>query len=137
MLLASVPEGLAARALVALGIDAEALASAVADARRANRRSTLLPPLALLAECDEVRAEKEAAIEAQEFARAAELRERERELLKRALTAVEGRQDESLTELRRRLGFDGGVGQEVLGFFSVHTGTLPLLRASLSGTLLP
>ena len=103
VLLASVPDGVAARALARLGVGVEALAREVEDARAERPRSALLPPAALLAQCDEVRTEKEAAIEEQEFARATELRERERELLNQALAAVEGRQDRLLIELRNLL----------------------------------
>lgn len=104
VLLASVPDGLAARVLARLGVDVDALTPASEEARREGTRSALLPPAALLAECDNVRLQKEDAIEAQEFARAAELRDRERKLLTQALTAAEGRRDQMLTELRARLG---------------------------------
>jgi Clp amino terminal domain, pathogenicity island component len=107
VLLSSVPEGIAARALAGLGVDVERLARAVEEARRDGARSALLPPAALLAECDKIRAEKEAAIAQQEFARATELRERERELLNQALTAAEERQDQMLAEVRARLRLSG------------------------------
>jgi hypothetical protein len=90
--------------LAALGVDVDGLVQAVEKARREGLRSALLPPTALLAECDAVRLEKEAAVEAQEFDRAAELRDRERQLLNRALAAVEGRQNLLRADLRRRLG---------------------------------
>ena len=104
MLLLSVPEGLAARALAELGVGAERLARAVDAARRDEARSALLAPAALLEECDRLRREKEAAIDAQEFDRASELRERERELLNKALGEVEAQQGEVLAEARSRLG---------------------------------
>ena len=102
------PDGIAARVLAGLGVDVEGLARAVEQARLDEARSALLPPTTLLAECDKVRAEKQAAIEAQEFAEAAELRDRERELLNQALAAVEGRRDQMLAEVRGRL----GLGEE-------------------------
>jgi len=104
VVLACVPEGLAARALAGLGIDAEGLVRAVEEARRSGARSALLPPAALLAEREEVRAEWEAAIRAPEFQRAAELGDRERTLLKQALQEVEGPQQALLEQLREHLG---------------------------------
>jgi len=104
VLLACVPEGLAARALAGLGIEAAGLVEAVEEARRGVARSTLLPPAALLAECETVRAEKEAALQAQELQRWAELRDRERTLLGQALRATEGPQQDLLARLRERLG---------------------------------
>lgn len=68
------------------------------------RRGRRSPPNALLAEYDEVRTQKKAAIAEQEFARAAELRERERDLKNQTLAAAEGRQDRMLAEMRSRLG---------------------------------
>jgi len=51
-----------------------------------------------------------AAIQAHDFVRAADLRDRERELLKQALQGVETRQQEVLAEVRARL----GLGKEQL-----------------------
>ncbi len=45
-----------------------------------------------------------AAIQAHDFVRAADLRDRERELLKQALQGVETRQQEVPAEIRARLG---------------------------------
>ncbi len=106
LLLAHVPDGLAADALRALGIDAETLARAVEQARTRGTRSSLLPPPALVAECEQVRDERIAATQAQDFPRAAELRQRERDLLNQALRAIEARQEQVLADIRARLGLD-------------------------------
>ena len=103
VLLASVPDGLAARTLAALGVDVERLARAAEESRRGGARS--LPDPGLLEEAEEVCAEKEAAIEAQEFERAANLRDRERVLRRQASEAVDERlHEELLAEVRARLG---------------------------------
>jgi len=104
VVLAHVPDGLAANALAALGIDAETLARAVEEVRGSGARSRLLPPPGLATEREQVRAEVAAAINAHDFALAAKLRERERELLTQALQQIEARQQEMLAELRARLG---------------------------------
>ena len=104
VLLACLPGGLAARTLGALGVDADALAAAAEDARLAGERSALLPPAELVAEIERVRAEKEAAIEAQEFERAAQVRDRERELTKQARRTVAGPEQEVLAAVRALLG---------------------------------
>ncbi len=105
VLLACVQDGLAARTLAALGVDAERLARAAEQSRRGGPRSKLAPGAALLAECEEIRAQKEAAIEAHEFERAANLRDRERELTRKAGEVVDDRSiDEPLGEARLRLG---------------------------------
>jgi hypothetical protein len=105
VLLACVQDGLAARTLAALGVDAEQLARAAEQSRRAGARSKLALDAALLAECEDVRAQKEAAIEAHEFERAAKLRDHERELAREAGEVVDDRSiDELLGEARRRLG---------------------------------
>ena len=103
LVLASVPEGIGQRSLAVLGIDRDALAQAIREARRGAGRSALLPPPDVLAECEQVRAERLAAIKARNYPHAAELRERERELLERALEPVEQRQEEFLDELWERL----------------------------------
>ncbi|MDQ3607645.1 MAG: hypothetical protein M3459_01910 [Actinomycetota bacterium] len=97
--LASIPEGLAARTLASVGVDAAALARAGDEARRSGARSGLLPPLELVAEVEKVRTEKKAAIQT-----AAGLRDRERELTEQTRTVVEQRQEEVLNEVRGRLG---------------------------------
>jgi len=104
VVLASVPEGIGERTLAALGSYADALARAVAEARGSGGRSSLLPPPELLAECEEIRAARLSAIKAQEFTDAAELRERERKLLERALKPVEERREEFVAQMRARLG---------------------------------
>ena len=58
LLLSSIPNGLAARALARVGVDDEHLARAVDEARREEGRSALLPRRTLLAECDRARTEK-------------------------------------------------------------------------------
>ena len=104
VLLASVPEGIGERTLAALGIDADAVARTVDEARAGGGRSALLPPPELLAECEEIRAEKLSAIKAQGYAKATDLRERERELLEQALEPVEERREEFVAQMRTRLG---------------------------------
>jgi len=99
-----VPDGLAANALAALGIDPETLTRALEEVRSSGARSRLLPPSALATECEKVRAEKAAAIQAHDFARAAELRERERDLLKQAFQGIEAGQEKVLAKVRARLG---------------------------------
>ncbi len=106
ILLASVPGGLAARTLAALGLDADALARGVEAARQDDARSALLGPTALLAELDAACAEKEAAIEAHEFERAADSRDRERTLQAEVRGQVEPHQEELLVEVRAHLGLD-------------------------------
>ncbi len=109
VLLACVQDGLAARTLAALGVDAERLARAAEESRRGGSRSKLAPGAALLAECEEVRAQKEAAVDAHEFERAAKLRDREQELTRKAGEVVDERAiDELLGEVRRRLGLTDG-----------------------------
>jgi hypothetical protein len=103
LLLASVPEGLSQRALTALGIDLDALAQAIEQVRLGSGRSALLPPPDVLEQCEQVRAERLAAIKAQDYPQAAELRERERELLASALEPVEQRQETFLADLWGRL----------------------------------
>jgi ATP-dependent Clp protease ATP-binding subunit ClpA len=110
LLLAVVPEGLAARALAALGVDVEAIVRAVAEARRADVRSSLRPPAELLAEADKVRLEKEAAIHRQDFEEAAKLRDRERRLRNEARSVVIPQQEAVLRELRTWLGL-GDTGE--------------------------
>ena len=104
VLLASVHGGLAARTLAKLRVDAERLATAAEDSRGGGARSELSPDPALLAEAEQLREQKEAAIEAQEWERAAHLRDRERELRRQAREVVEHRfHDELLAEVRTRL----------------------------------
>ena len=97
--LASIPEGLAARTLASLGVDATALARASDEARRSEKRSGLCPSPELVAELKKTHAEMEAAIQT-----AADLRNRERELTEQNRKIVEQRQEEALNEIRGRLG---------------------------------
>ena len=90
--------------LAALGIEVEAFAHAVDEARSGGGRSSLLPPAELVAECETIRGERIVATKAQEDAQATELRARERELLEKALESVEQRQEEFMAEMRMRLG---------------------------------
>ena len=73
------------------------------SARRGGGRSQLLPSPELLTECERLRAERLAALKAKNYVEAAELRDRERELLKRALQPAEERQERLLSELWTRL----------------------------------
>ena len=106
VVLASVPEGIAQRALAALGVDADALTRAVDQARTSERRSLLLFAPELLAAIEQARTEKEEAIDANQFLQAAECRNRERELLEAAIETVKPRQDQFAAQLRARLGLD-------------------------------
>ena len=99
VVLACIPGGLAARTLAAVGIDATALAGAGDEARRSDMRAALLPPPELAAEIEQLRAEERAAVQ-----RAADLRDRVRELTEQARQTVEQRQEEVLDEVRGRLG---------------------------------
>ena len=105
--LASVPEGFAARILADLGIDSAALTRAAAEARREHAPS-VGGAGELEREIATVREQKAAMIEAQDFKAAAELRDRERRLVRRAGQAgrepSDNRLDRALTELRARLG---------------------------------
>ena len=108
VLLASVKDGLAARTLAALGVDAEGLARAAEESRYGDTRSELHAHAALLEELDEVRVAKEAAIEAQELERARDLRDRERILARQAdEVAVERSYEALLAAVRVRLGLTG------------------------------
>ena len=71
ILLASMPHSHVAVALTELKVDPDALAQAVARARSARPRAEVVRPADLADQIDEVRRAKEAAIEAQEFERAA------------------------------------------------------------------
>ena len=106
LLVASVPGGLAARALAGAGVDTATLAAADEAARRSGERSALLPDAELVAGAEEAREDKEAAIDAQEFERAAIcLRDRERALRQEAREAVDAsRQEGVLAEVRAHLG---------------------------------
>ena len=104
VLLADAPGGLAARALADLGLDVEAIIRAVTEARQADVRSSLRPSAELLAQADEVRREKLVAIQTQHFNYAAELRDRERQLINEARIAVIPQQEAVLSDLRARLG---------------------------------
>ena len=104
VLLASVREGIGERTLAALGIDADALARRVDETRGTSVRSSLLPPQEVLAECEQIRAERLTAIQAGGYGAARELRDRERALLEEALEPLEARQQEFLSQLRVRLG---------------------------------
>ncbi len=107
-MLASAQEGIAARALAELGIDAEQLVQAAERVRAGGLPSNFAPDLALLAQGETVRAEKEAAIAAREFERAANLRDRERELTRDAREAREVAEEhlceQLVTDVRARLG---------------------------------
>jgi hypothetical protein len=103
LVLASVPDGLAARALGTLGVEVEELVGAVAKTREVGRRSPLRPANELLEAAEQVRAEKDAAIESQQFDKAANLRDRQRKLENEAQRAVAQARDSVLQELCTRL----------------------------------
>ena len=102
--LAHVTDGLVARTLARLGVDADSLLRAVEEARREDKQAGFRAPPELLAETERVREEKESKIEAKEFNEAAELRDTERRL------RVEVQEQErrglkgTLAEVRARLG---------------------------------
>jgi hypothetical protein len=104
VLLASLREGVAARTLAKLGVDGVQLAAAAREARVSVAGSELAPDPPLLAEAEQVRDEKEAAIAAQDFERAANLRDQERRLRNEAGAIVERRRyDELLAAARTHL----------------------------------
>ena len=95
---ASVPDGLVARTLTALGIEAAALDAAVAEARRQPTPAGLARLVELDGEIEAVRAEKRANTKA-----ANELRAREGKLVDQARKLDDHRLDDALTALRNRL----------------------------------
>ncbi len=95
---ASVPDGLVARTLTALGIDAAALDAAVAEARRQPTPAGLARLVELDGEIEAVRAEKRANTKA-----ANELRALEGKLVDQARELDDHRLDDALTALRNRL----------------------------------
>ncbi len=103
VLLACVPDGLAARTLTGLHVDVDSLQRAAEEARRKGTRSGLLPPAELVAEIERVRNEKEAKIEA-----AAERRDVERALENDARRHEQQQMEATLAELRTRLGLPDG-----------------------------
>lgn len=102
--LACLPEGLTARTLTALGIDRAALTRAVDQARREGTYSGLLRLAEIGSEIEKVREGKLAKIEAREFVAAAELRDRERQLVNEVRELERHWLDATLVELRGRLG---------------------------------
>lgn len=109
VVLASIPDGVGQRALKALGVHADALARAVDEARGSGPRSSLLFAPELLAPIEQARVEKLAAIEAEQFEQAAEIRSRERKLVAAALESVpKPRQEQFVAQMRARLGLDTG-----------------------------
>lgn len=106
--LACVPDGLAARTFAALEIDTAALALALHETRGEQARSGPRGLAELGAEVEKVREAKLAKIEAREFEAAAQLRDRERQLVKQVRDLYEDhRLDRALVELRNRLGLPG------------------------------
>ncbi|HEY3728036.1 MAG TPA: Clp protease N-terminal domain-containing protein [Solirubrobacteraceae bacterium] len=97
--LACAPDTLPAQALGELGVDLDALWGTIERIRQRAARAREQ----LTQQISEVRAGKEHALEAQDFERAAALRDQERELLElaQARTVIE---PELLEEIRRRLG---------------------------------
>ena len=105
--LACVPEGLVARTLAALEIDPAALTRALDQARGERAYSGPPGPSELDAVIEKVREAKEAKLEAREFEAAADLRDRERQLVLDARDLQEHWLGYALAELRRRLGLPG------------------------------
>jgi len=97
--LACAPDALPARALGELGVDLDALWGTIERVRQQVSRAREQ----LTEQTWEVRGAKEQALEAQEFERAAELRDQERELMEQAHTHTD-MPPEVLQEIRRRLG---------------------------------
>ncbi len=110
--LASMSDGLAARTLTALGITPQALTDALDKTRSQPRGPEPAAPSGPDPEIVKVRAEKEAKIAAQEFEAAADLRDRERELVKRARERPAPWLEDALVELRARLGLGEPPGSE-------------------------
>jgi hypothetical protein len=102
--LACVGDGLVARTLARLDVDADSLRRAADEARQDEVRPGSHTPPGLLAEIERVREDKEANIEAQQFEKAANLRDEERRLVREAREQQERRLAEVLVEVRRRLG---------------------------------
>ncbi len=96
--LASVPDGLVARTLTALGVEPAALMQAVAEARGAPTPSGLGGLVALDEEIETVREQKRANTKV-----ASELRDRESQLVAQARELDEHRLDHALAEFRNRL----------------------------------
>jgi hypothetical protein len=96
--LACVADGLAARTLAGLDIDADSLERAAEEARREDARTSLLAPPELVAEIERVRGEQSARVQ-----EAAELRDAERQLVNQAREHEQRRLEETLAEVRRRL----------------------------------
>jgi ATP-dependent Clp protease ATP-binding subunit ClpA len=97
-------DGLAARALALLDIDADSLNRAAQAARSEGARPSFLPPPELVAELKRVREEKESKIRAQEFQEAAELRDAERRLTNEARWHEWRHEQATLAAVRSRLG---------------------------------
>ena len=100
--LACAPGTVVERAFRELGVDLDELWARIETARRERQQERT----ALEREIAEVRAAKEAAIESQDFTRAAELRDSERILREQIRGSVVVRAD-ALIEIRRRLGLAG------------------------------
>jgi hypothetical protein len=106
---ACAPEMLPAQALSQLGVDLDALWGTLERARAQAtqaREQTRDARRRLTEEIHELRVTKERAIEAQQFERAAELRDQERQLVEEHAQTHQARpsEDEALHEIRRRLG---------------------------------
>jgi ATP-dependent Clp protease ATP-binding subunit ClpA len=107
--LACAPDTVPGRALRDLGVDLDALWGTIERAREhaaQERKQTRRDQQRLSEEIHELRVAKEHAIEAQQFERAADLRDQERQLVEQQAHADQARpsEDEALHEIRRRLG---------------------------------
>jgi hypothetical protein len=107
--LACAPDMLPAQALSELGVDLDALWGTLERARAQAtqaREQTRNARRRLSEQIHELRVAKEHAIEAQQFERAADLRDQERHLVEQQAHADQARpsEDEALQEIRRRLG---------------------------------
>lgn len=108
IVLASVPDTLAARALQELDVDLDALWGVIERLRRQAAREAEEQT----AKIHEVRTAKEEALEAQEFDRAATLRDEERELLEQQAEGEPTPSPKALGDIRRRLGIPRSPASE-------------------------
>ncbi|HEX5191729.1 MAG TPA: Clp protease N-terminal domain-containing protein [Solirubrobacteraceae bacterium] len=104
LVLACAQGTVAAGALEQLGIDLDALWGTIERVRAQTTRAEAQAREQLDEQIDAARIAKEEAIEAQQFDRAADLRDQERRLTEQQVRARQGIAPEVLAEIRRRLG---------------------------------
>jgi hypothetical protein len=104
LVLACAQGTVSARALQELGVDLDALWGTIERVRAQTARAEAQTRKHVDEEINAVRIAKEEAIEAQQFDRAADLRDQERRLTERQVRARQAVAPEVLAEIRRRLG---------------------------------